>query len=182
MLALRLLEKGYGGESHSWAVTTLASVATKCYSAIKDEYRLALQLDKPRREISGAARELRKDAVFGQGSYSLANDDAALLADLVRIEFYSGEPEEYDAAGFLDYGDLFLDAHLPGQPPDLTISDSRTMAALSGPMVKPDRLSKDQAGAIARDLDADVEELLSRDLSVTRVPEDLLHGASFRRL
>lgn len=45
-----------------------------------------------------------------------------------------------------------------------------------------DRLSKDQAGAIARDLDADVEELLSRDLSVTRVPEDLLHGASFRRL
>lgn len=33
-----------------------------------------------------------------------------------------------------------------------------------------DRLSKDQASAIARDLDADVEELLSRDLSVTRVP------------
>lgn len=33
-----------------------------------------------------------------------------------------------------------------------------------------DRLSKDQVSAIARDLDADVEELLSRDLSVTRVP------------
>lgn len=33
-----------------------------------------------------------------------------------------------------------------------------------------DRLSKDQVSAIARDLDADVEELLSRGLSVTRVP------------
>lgn len=33
-----------------------------------------------------------------------------------------------------------------------------------------DRLSKDQAGAIARDLDADVEELLSRELSGVRVP------------
>ena len=33
-----------------------------------------------------------------------------------------------------------------------------------------DRLSKDQVSTIARDLDADVEELLSRDLSVTRVP------------
>lgn len=33
-----------------------------------------------------------------------------------------------------------------------------------------DRLSKDQVSAMARDLDADVEELLSRDLSVTRVP------------
>ena len=37
-------------------------------------------------------------------------------------------------------------------------------------------------GCPAYNLDADVEELLSRDLSVTRVPEDLLHGASFRRL
>ena len=111
MLALRLLEKGYGGESHSWAAITLASVTTKCYSAIKDEYRLALQLDKPRSEISRVARELRRDAVFGLGSYSLASDDAGLLADLVRLEFYSDEPEEYDAAGFLDYGDLFLDAH-----------------------------------------------------------------------
>jgi transposase-like protein len=33
-----------------------------------------------------------------------------------------------------------------------------------------DRLSKDQVSAIARDLDADVEELLSRDLSVTASP------------
>jgi putative transposase len=33
-----------------------------------------------------------------------------------------------------------------------------------------DGLSKDQAGAIARDLDADVEELLSRELSGVRVP------------
>lgn len=33
-----------------------------------------------------------------------------------------------------------------------------------------DRLSKDQVSAIARDLDADVEELLSRELSGVRVP------------
>lgn len=111
MLALRFLDKGYGRESHSWAVATLASVATKCYSAMKDEYRRALQLDEPRREISGTAWGLRRDAVFGLGSYSLAYDDAALLADLVRLEFYSDETERRGTTSFYDYEDLLFDAH-----------------------------------------------------------------------
>ena len=111
LLALHLLEKGYGDESRSWAMTTLASVATRCCPTMKDEYCRALQLDKPRSEISRVARELRRDAVFGLGSYSLASDDAGLLANLVRLEFYSDEPQGHDATGFYDYGDLLLDAH-----------------------------------------------------------------------
>lgn len=43
-----------------------------------------------------------------------------------------------------------------------------------------DRLSKDQVSAIARDLDADVEELPSRGLSVTRVPYPWLDATYVR--
>lgn len=44
-----------------------------------------------------------------------------------------------------------------------------------------DRLSKDQVSAIARDLDADVEELLSRELSGVRVPYLRLDATYARR-
>lgn len=43
-----------------------------------------------------------------------------------------------------------------------------------------DGLSKDQVSAIARDLDADVEELPSRGLSVTRVPYPWLDATYVR--
>ena len=127
ILALRLLEKGYGREGHGWVATTLACVATKCYSAIKDEYRRALQLDRPCREISWVAQELRRDAVFGLGSYSLANDDAALLADLVRLEFYSDETGRHGTTSIYDNKDFLFGAHygLSSDARDLCLAHGR---------------------------------------------------------
>lgn len=111
LLALRLLEKGYGHDRDDWLTTTLASVATRCFPAIEDEYRKALQLGLRHNELNAVARELRADAVFGMGSDSLVANEPRLLATLVRLEFYAEEPQKCSAYSLYEYEDPFSNAH-----------------------------------------------------------------------